>query len=90
MVQLTSRISLATREWLDKECLSHEFRSYGHAVDKMAVFYRKGHRVIGNLKTENARLRERVGLYESGRLEQEAQSPDVGGSERTEKNWGLE
>ena len=66
MAQITCRISIDTYNWLDKQCDCHEFRSYGHSVDKMASFYRKGHRTISLLKAENARLKGIMEVVKSG------------------------
>jgi len=86
MAQITCRISIDTYDWIDKQCDSHEFRSYGHAVEKMAAFYRKGHRTISILKAERARLKGILEVVRSGEVGQKTQSMDAGNSGRAKED----
>ena len=68
MVSISPRISMDTRDWIDKMCKEHEFRSQGHAMEKMAVFYRKGHKTISRLRAENARMKGILEVVRSGEI----------------------
>lgn len=69
MLPVTNKITLEQRDWLDKRIKAGEFASYGHALRFLIGYRQKNERVVANLKTENAQLRERVRLYDEGRIQ---------------------
>jgi len=54
---------------LDGEIKKGRFASYGHALRALLHFYKVTSRENAKLRTENARFRERLELYENGRIQ---------------------
>ena len=69
MLPIVCKVTLEQRGWLDKRITAGEFASYGHSLRYLIGYRRKTERVVANLKTENAQLREQVRLFENGRLQ---------------------
>ena len=69
MQPIVCKVTPEQRNWLDKRISAGEFASYGHCLRYLIGYRRKTERVVANIKTENAQLRERISLYEEGRLQ---------------------
>lgn len=70
MIPIQVRISMRDRNYLDAEIKKGRFASYGHAMRALLHYYKTMGRENSKLRTENARFRERLELYENGKLSQ--------------------
>jgi len=73
MIPVNCKITMEMRNWLDARIKQGEFASYGHCLRYMIGYRRKTERVVANLKTENAQLRERLKIF--GEIENGKEGP---------------
>jgi len=69
MMPITVKVTLQQREYLDKVIASGQCASYGHSFRFLLHFYKTNKRVIEKLKSDRARLLERLELFENGALQ---------------------
>ena len=60
---------MADRNYIDGEIKKGRFASYGHCLRALLHYYRTMSRENAKLRTENARLHERLEMKESGTLQ---------------------
>lgn len=72
MIPINTKITMEQRNWLDKRIKAGEFASYGHCMRYLIGYRRKNKRIVANLKTENAQLRERLKMFQEAENGQKA------------------
>lgn len=69
MVQITTRISIRERDYVDTLINQGKFASYGHCFRGLLHWHKVLSRENSRLRTENVKLREYVRLIADGKLQ---------------------
>jgi len=85
MRQITVKLSIKERDYVDRLIEQNKFASYGHSFRALLHYYKVNTREIAKLRTRLAQFQERLRLYETGRLGQETLPTDMGNSGSTKR-----